>query len=383
MRSAVTTHRSIRKFQTEPGGIHANVEAVPKDIPDDILADILQVATRCSNNGNMQTNSVIVTKSPKAREQLALIHDTDKMVKAPVVLTFVADWTLMKQWCEAKGAFDVKGSVFSDPDCYSNYMAYWTSALDTMIYAQTVVSLAEAAGLGICFHGSTIWETERLNAFFQLPPGAHVVTSVTMGWPDEDPAPRARLDAAMYVHLEKFGVAYLEGGSSSPTGGEDEPTGGGEGEPSVDHGDAAPAPAGGECPQPATVRSASVSGVRIRRGSDIRPSRPELVTQHYESREIEGWKRYIQLYGPEKWTEKLQTHKLENLAQVYTVLKYSGRDYRLWTNRFLRSLEQQCFGKNDRKLPEDEKVCPASGVLSHCLDPNRFETAEAARILGT
>jgi len=54
------------------------------------------------------------------------------------------------------------------------------------------------------------------------------------------------------------------------------------------------------------------------------------ITELYKDREAEGWDRYIKLYG-EEWQEKLDTHKLENLAQVYTCLKYSGADFRRWS----------------------------------------------------
>merc|ERR1712008_202024 len=114
-----------------------------------------------------------------------------------------------------------------------------------------------------------------------------------------------------------------------------------------------------------------------------------LVLAHYRSRETEGWNRYISLYGPE-WRAKCEQYQLENLAQVYTTLKYSGSDYRLWGRRFVKSLGQQGFEVPTVQVPgvhvstqivdsfdrgddlgerSESRKCPVSGKLSHCLDP--------------
>ncbi len=77
------------------------------------------------------------------------------------------------------------------------------------------------------------------------------------------------------------------------------------------------------------------------------------------------------LYGP-AWNEKLETHKMENLAQVYTCLKYSGSDFRLFSRRFQESLEEQGFG-NNKEMEADAAGCEFCGKMSHCLDPDRFE----------
>jgi len=256
---------------------------------------ILETAMRSSNNGNMQTYSIIVTRDRAALQELSLIHDNNGIAGASVLLTFVCDWSRMVRWCELSKA---------KPQ-YDNFNAYLTGALDCMVTAQSVVLAAEAVGLGCCFLGSTIWETDRLNTFFALPKGTHVVTSVMMGWPAESPAMRARLPFVPHVHHERFQA--------------------------LDDNE---------------------------------------VLSHYQARETEGWARYISLYG-EQWKEKLAAHKLGNLAQVYTCLKYSGQDYRLWSRRQLSSITSQGFGRN-AATTEDASPCAVCGKWSHCLDPERF-----------
>ena len=60
--SVIAQHRSIRKFSGEP------VERA-------LLDQLLHVAMRSSNNGNMQTYPVIATRGPAALEHLGLAHD--------------------------------------------------------------------------------------------------------------------------------------------------------------------------------------------------------------------------------------------------------------------------------------------------------------------
>lgn len=83
------------------------------------------------------------------------------------------------------------------------------------------------------------------------------------------------------------------------------------------------------------------------------PINDSQLLRAYSSRETEGWNRYIQLYGP-TWKDKIERHGLENLAQVYTTLKYTGRDFRRWSRGMLGSVEAQGFGENDARAGDEE-----------------------------
>ncbi|KAL1496476.1 hypothetical protein AB1Y20_016430 [Prymnesium parvum] len=286
--SHVASHRSIRKF-------------LPRPVDESVLRQVLSTAMRSSNNGNMQTYSCIITQDKRKLEQLALIHDNSAIASAPVLLTFVSDWSRMTRWCHLRGA----------TPGYDNFNAFLTGALDAMVAAQSAALCAEAASLGVCFLGSTIWEPARLNAFFSLPPHVHVVTSLMLGHPAEHPPLRARLPAAAHLHRE----AYV-------------------------------------------------------------PMDDGALAAYYAAREVEGWARYERLYGG-GWAEKLRAHRLENLAQVYATIKYSGRDFRVWSRRLAASLEAQGFGRNEA-AEGDEAPCACCGKWSHCLDPERFGAADAA-----
>ena len=79
MLECMKNRRSIRKYTDQ-------------DIPESLLNELLEVATRASNTGNMQLYSVVVTRDPANKEKLAPAHFNQPMITgAPVVLTFCAD----------------------------------------------------------------------------------------------------------------------------------------------------------------------------------------------------------------------------------------------------------------------------------------------------
>lgn len=71
--------RTIRKYRQE-------------DVPESLVEELLEVASRASNTGNMQLYSVVVTRDAGMKKQLDEAHFHQPMVtEAPVVLTFCAD----------------------------------------------------------------------------------------------------------------------------------------------------------------------------------------------------------------------------------------------------------------------------------------------------
>ena len=135
MFETVKNRRTIRKY-------------LPKDIAPDLLNDLLENSFRASTMGGMQLYSVIVTRDTEMKEKLLPAHFNQPMVKnAPVVLTFCADFRRFCKWCEQRKA--VPG--------YDNLMSFMNAAMDTLLVAQTFCTLAEEAGLGICYLGTTTY----------------------------------------------------------------------------------------------------------------------------------------------------------------------------------------------------------------------------------
>lgn len=182
MFETVKNRRTIRKY-------------LSKDITPDLLNDLLETSSRASTMGGMQLYSVVITRNAEMKEKLSPAHFNQLMVKgAPVVLTFCADFRRFSKWCEQRNA--VPG--------YNNLMSFMNAAMDTLLVAQTFCTLAEEAGLGICYLGTTTYNPQMIIDALQLPELVFPITTVTVGYPDGIPAQVDRLPLEATVHEEYY-----------------------------------------------------------------------------------------------------------------------------------------------------------------------------------
>ncbi len=182
MKNMLFKHRSIRKFRPAP-------------IPDEVLRECLEAATRASTCGNMQLYSLVVTRDKAMRERLAPCHFTQPMVtQAPCVVTVCADVHRFTQWCEQRGA---------DP-AYDNFEWFLNAATDALLAAQNLCVQAEIHGLGICYLGTTLYTAADIARILELPKGVIPLTTVVVGYPDETPGLTDRLPLDAVVHYEKY-----------------------------------------------------------------------------------------------------------------------------------------------------------------------------------
>ncbi|GAB4298591.1 MAG: NADPH-dependent oxidoreductase [Marinilabiliales bacterium] len=182
MLDTILNHRTIRKYKSQ-------------NIPDDLLKKILEAGTRASTTGNMQVYSIVITKDEKNKELLSPLHFNQPMVKnAPVVLTFCADFNRFNKWCKLRNA---------EPG-YDNFLSFVTAAIDAILVAQNVALAAEDNGLGICYLGTTIYMAKQIIEVLELPLGVIPITTLTIGYPDENPGLTDRLPLEAVIHYEKY-----------------------------------------------------------------------------------------------------------------------------------------------------------------------------------
>ncbi len=182
MLNTILEHRSIRKYKDKP-------------VEDKILNQILEAGFRASTTGNMQVYSIIVTKDKKRKEKLCELYFNQEMVKeAPVLLTFCADFNRFNKWCRQRNA---------EP-CYDNALSFFTGAIDALLVAQNVAIAAESFGLGICYLGTTIYQADKLIDFFNCPKGVVPITTLVVGYPDENPDLVDRLPYDGIIHKEVY-----------------------------------------------------------------------------------------------------------------------------------------------------------------------------------
>lgn len=179
---------SVRKYAERP-------------VSDELLHELLTRAEHTQTMGNMQLYSVVATRSEEGKRALAPAHFNQPMVtSAPVVLTFMADFSRTSAWCEHRGA----------KPGYDNFLSFLSAATDALLYCQTFCNLAEEAGLGLCFLGTTIYNPDAVIDALRLPPLVFPVATVTLGWPAEAPAVSDRLPLSAILHDEHYAVATAE-----------------------------------------------------------------------------------------------------------------------------------------------------------------------------
>lgn len=160
-----------------------------------MMEQLLAAAAHTQTMGNLQLYSVVVTRSAEKKAALAPAHFNQPMVtQAPVVLTICADFRRTTTWARCRWA---------DPG-YDNFLSFMNAATDALLFTQTFCNLAEEAGLGLCFLGTTIYQPQTIIDVLQLPQLVFPVATLTVGWPAEEPPQSDRLPLESFVHAESY-----------------------------------------------------------------------------------------------------------------------------------------------------------------------------------
>ena len=180
--NTICNRRSIRKYSE-------------KDVTNDTLYQLLELAERTQTMGNLQLYSVVITRDKEMKQKLAPAHFNQPMVTgAPVVLTFCADFRRTSDWAENRKALPG----------YENFLSFINAASDTLLYCQTFCNLAEEAGLGLCYLGTTVYMPKAIIETLQLPRLVFPIATITVGWPDENPPLSDRLPLKAIIHQETY-----------------------------------------------------------------------------------------------------------------------------------------------------------------------------------
>lgn len=178
----LTKRATVRKYSDKP-------------VDNQLLEELITAAAQASNTGNMQTYSVVVTADSEMKQKLAPAHFNQPMVtQAPLVLTFCADFSRFSTWCLQRDA--VPG--------YANFESFISATVDAIIFAQTFAVAAEAAGLGLCYLGTTTYNAQEIIEALELPQLVVPVTTITLGYPEGQIQPVDRLPLQSVLHYEKY-----------------------------------------------------------------------------------------------------------------------------------------------------------------------------------
>lgn len=168
-----------------------------KEVSDETLSALLEAASHAPTTGNMQLYSVVATRDPKMKERLAPLHFNQPTVKGcSVMLTFCADLNRFERWCEERNA----------KPGFDNFHSFITALIDTSLFAQQFVTLAELNGIGSCYLGTVTYNAEAIAEVLELPERVVPVICLTVGYPEDGvfPAPSDRLPVQGILHEEVY-----------------------------------------------------------------------------------------------------------------------------------------------------------------------------------
>lgn len=160
------------------------------------ITDMLDLARMAPNTGNMQLTSAVITAEPGRRATLAREGHFNQPAAsgAAAIVTFCIDTRRFDRWCRLHGT---QSSI-------DNLQGFVWAAIDTAVFAQQFVTIAERRGLGTCYLGTTTYNAGAIARLLNLPGRVLPLISVSIGWPAEEGDPKMRLPLAAIVHSETY-----------------------------------------------------------------------------------------------------------------------------------------------------------------------------------
>ncbi|MEO0072655.1 MAG: nitroreductase family protein [candidate division WOR-3 bacterium] len=154
----------------------------PDQIPDEVLARILEAARLAPSAKNIQPWKFIVIKDQQLKEKLvAACRNQTFIAQAPVVICAVA----------------LKNIAFG------RMGGYWNSyPVDVAIALEHIVLAAANEGLGTCWIGA--YDEQAVKELLKIPDNVQVIALTPLGYPEEIPEPRPRKTLSEIVSLDYF-----------------------------------------------------------------------------------------------------------------------------------------------------------------------------------
>lgn len=166
----IAIRRSIRKYK-------------PDSVGDHELGHVLEAARLAPSANNRQDWRFVVVTDETLRQRLAVAANNQSFVgTAPVVIAC----------CSVEPEYTMRCGM---P----------TAAIDLAIAIDHMTLAAAALDLGTCWIGS--FYPDQVREILGIPDSTAVVELLTLGYPDEDPAPRPRKELSEIVYYNTWGTA--------------------------------------------------------------------------------------------------------------------------------------------------------------------------------
>jgi len=196
---ALEARRSIRKFKSQP-------------IPETSIAELMEAARLAPSGSNLQPTRFVVIKSEAVRAQLNQATPLPFVSQAPVVIACCVDTeslggveTRARELQEA-GAFtdtpldkmDLKDYAKRRPMDPATAEAYLR--LNAAIAIDHLTLRAVDLGLGTCW--IMMFDQEKVKQLLELGENYNVVALIPVGYPDQNPKARPRIEMSQILLKE-------------------------------------------------------------------------------------------------------------------------------------------------------------------------------------
>jgi FMN reductase (NADPH) len=184
------SHRTIREFKPEP-------------LDEKVVELLMEVARRTATSNGMQSTSIIRVTDPIVKKQIAEICKQEYVLRAPILLVFVADCYRNMRIANDKGCFEESAG---DMD------RFFQAVTDTCLAVQNVVNAAESLDIGALYLGSTLNDARKLIEVLKLPKLTFPVVGLGLGIPNQNPSLKPRMSNELKVFENSYKIFdnYLE-----------------------------------------------------------------------------------------------------------------------------------------------------------------------------
>lgn len=167
-----------------------------KEIPADILNQILDAAIKAPSSSGFQDYSIIKVTNIDIKEKLVEYSRNQSFIaKAPVSLIFCIDYRRTKRINE------VQSTPFNETN---NFMNLWMTIIDTAISAHTLCLAAESFDLRSVYIGNILNMSDKVSELLKLPDYVLPSIMVTLGYPKNKINTSRKFGRNVLVHDEEY-----------------------------------------------------------------------------------------------------------------------------------------------------------------------------------
>jgi len=173
----IVTRRSIRNYEK-------------KDVPNELIGQMLEAAVRAPSAGNIQPWEFIVVKDIEIKKELAMAALKQRHIQeAPVVIIVCAD---------PEKSADKYGERGKSLYCIQ----------DTAAAIENMLLTANSLGLGTCWIGA--FEGGKVRSVLNIPQKLKPIALITVGFPRgyEKPTKTSKIPFENVTYIDKYGEGF-------------------------------------------------------------------------------------------------------------------------------------------------------------------------------